>query len=300
MLTGEGLPVNNEKLNRQAGIDSLQLLSLIFKLVSRILNLMSFFIDTHAHLYLPEFDNDRDKVIEAAINKNVKKILLPNIDSSSIGPMNEVANKYPGTCYAMMGLHPTSVKENYRDELDRVKEELEKGKYIGIGEIGIDLYWDKKYLKEQCIAFTTQLDLALKYHLPVIIHARESFAEILEAMEGYRNKGLKGIFHAFTGTNEIAKRLTDMGFILGIGGILTYKNSVLPDVVQEINLNMLALETDSPYLTPVPYRGKRNECSYIPYIAEVVKQIKNITLDEVANTTTQNVMNLFSLDHVRQ
>jgi TatD DNase family protein len=214
--------------------------------------------------------------------------------------MNDLANQYPGICYSLIGLHPTSVKENYRDELDRVAAELKQGHYVGIGEIGIDLYWDKKYLKEQCIAFAEQLDLALKYKLPVVIHARESFVEIMEILEGYRNKYLTGIFHAFTGTIEIAQQVIQMGFMLGIGGILTYKNSTLPEVVQEVNLNTLVFETDSPYLTPVPFRGKRNESSYIPYIAEAVKQIKKLSLDEVAAITTKNVLKIFPLDHVRK
>jgi TatD DNase family protein len=261
---------------------------------------MSFFIDTHTHLYLPEFDNDREVVIETAIQRGVKKMLLPNIDRSSIGSMNDLANRFPDVCYPMIGLHPTSVKENYSAEIDTMAFELEHGHYIGIGEIGIDLFWDKTYIGEQRNAFATQLDLALKHKLPVVIHARESFEEILDILEGYRNKKLSGIFHAFTGTVEIAEQVTDLGFKLGIGGILTYKNSTLPEVVRVTDLKNLVLETDSPYLTPVPFRGKRNESSYIPYIAEAVKQIKNITLDEVANITTQNVLNLFSLDNARQ
>lgn len=255
----------------------------------------NFFIDTHAHLYLPEFDHDRDQVIGAALQKGVSKILLPNIDSSSIVPMNALAARYPGMCYPMMGLHPTSVKENYRDELEKVEFELEHGTYVGIGEIGIDLYWDKSHFKEQCLAFSKQLDLSLRHGLPVVIHARESFSEIIEILEGYRNKGLTGIFHAFTGTPEIARQVTSMGFKLGIGGIVTYKNSTLPDIVLETELIDLVLETDSPYLTPVPFRGKRNESSFIPYIAEKVEQIKSIPLDEVALVTTENVLRLFSL-----
>jgi TatD DNase family protein len=257
---------------------------------------MSYFIDTHAHLYLPEFDHDRDHVIETSINRGIKKIFLPNIDSSSIGLMNDLAGRFPDVCYPMMGLHPTSVKDTYREELERVEYELEHGHYVGIGEIGIDLYWDRNYFKEQCLAFSRQIDLSLRYRLPIVIHARESFGEILEILEGYRNKGLSGIFHAFTGTVDIAKQVTNMGFKLGIGGILTYKNSTLPEVVRETDLKNLVLETDSPYLTPVPFRGKRNESSYIPYVAAAVKQIKSITLEEVAEVTTNNVLSLFSLE----
>jgi TatD DNase family protein len=256
-----------------------------------------FFIDTHAHLYLPEFDADRDTVIETAIHRGVKKILLPNIDSSSIGPMNSLADHFPGVCYPMMGLHPTSVKDHYEKELEQVENELNKGSYCGIGEIGIDLYWDKDHLKEQCIVFSGQLDLALRYRLPVVIHARESFSEILDILEGYRNRGLTGVFHAFTGTVEIARQVTAMGFKLGIGGILTYRKSSLPEVIRETKLEHLVLETDSPYLTPVPFRGKRNESSYVPYIAEAIQQIKNTTLDEIARITTGNAGDLFQLDH---
>ncbi|MFO7369085.1 MAG: TatD family hydrolase [Bacteroidales bacterium] len=258
---------------------------------------MSSYIDTHAHLYLTEFDDDREKVVESALKQDVQKILLPNIDSTSISSMNNMVDAFPGICYAMMGLHPTSVKENYKDELEIVEKELKKKTYVGIGEIGIDLYWDKTFLQEQRNAFAAQLDLSLRHHLPVVIHARESFSEILDVLEGYRNKGLKGIFHAYTGDVETAKKVTGMGFMLGIGGILTYKKSTLPEVVRETDLHMLVLETDSPYLTPVPFRGKRNESAHIPYIAEAIGQIKNLPLNEVASVTTQNVLNLFSLDH---
>jgi TatD DNase family protein len=254
---------------------------------------MSYFIDTHAHLYLPEFDYDRDKIIEDALNHGVKKIFLPNINSSSISPMKELADKYPRICYPMMGLHPTSVKYNYTDEMLRIEQELEQKPYIAIGEIGIDLYWDKDHLKEQCIVFARQIDLALKYRLPVIIHARESFNEILQILDGYHNRGLTGIFHAFTGTVEIARKVIDMNFKLGIGGILTYKKSSLKDVVRETDLKNIVLETDSPYLAPILMRGKRNESSFLVHIAEAVKNIKNVSIEEVASVTTSNVINLF-------
>lgn len=257
---------------------------------------MPFFIDTHAHLYLPEFDADRDSVVETALKNGVEKIFLPNINIASIAPMNDLAARFPGVCYPMMGLHPTAVRKNYRKELEQIEYELEHRHYIGIGETGIDLYWDKTHLKEQCLAFTRQIELSLRYKLPIIIHARESFDEILEILEGYAGKGLSGIFHAFTGTAETARRVTALGFKLGIGGIVTYKNAALQDVVREIDLSDVVLETDSPYLTPAPFRGKRNESSYIPYIAEMVKQIKDLTLAEVASTTTGNVLSLFSLD----
>jgi len=254
---------------------------------------MSFFIDTHAHLYLPEFDLDRNEIIENALNRGIKKIFLPNINSSSISPMKELAGKYSRICYPMMGLHPTSVKDNYTDEMLIIEQELERQRYIAIGEIGIDLYWDKSYLKEQCVVFERQIDLAHKYRLPLVIHARESFNEILEILDGYHNRGLTGIFHAFSGTVEIACKVIDMNFKLGIGGILTYGKSSLKDVVKETDLKNIVLETDSPYLAPVPMRGKRNESSYLIHIAEAVKDIKNASIEEVASVTTSNVISLF-------
>ena len=255
-----------------------------------------YFIDTHTHLYLPEFDHDRDRVIETAVQRGVRKLFLPNIDSESIGPMHSLVSGFPDVCYPMIGLHPTSVKANYREELKRVEYQLEHEHYIGIGETGIDLYWDKSSFKEQCLAFSRQIELSLTYRLPLIIHARESFSEILEILEKYKGNGLTGIFHAFTGTVETARQVIAMGFKLGIGGIVTYKNASLPEVLREIDLAHLVLETDSPYLTPAPFRGKRNESGYIPYIAEAVKQIKNIPLEEVAAITTSNVLDMFSLD----
>jgi len=251
------------------------------------------YIDTHAHLYLSEFDADRETVVLNAVQRGVKKILVPNIDSSSIGPMNDLAARFPGTCFPMMGLHPTSVKEDYQDELDRVKQELKTGSYCAIGESGIDLYWDKSHLKEQCLAFATQLDLALEYRLPIVVHARESFQEILEILESYKDRGLSGVFHAFTATAEIARQVISMGFKLGIGGILTYKKSTLHEVVRETGLEHLVLETDSPYLTPVPFRGKRNESSYIIHIAEVLAAILEATPEEVGRVTTQNANHVF-------
>ena len=257
---------------------------------------MSSYIDTHAHLYLPEFDGDRDTVVETAVNRGIGKIFLPNIDSSSITKMNQLAERFPGICYPTMGLHPTSVKTNYKEELERVSLELKTRRYYAIGETGIDLYWDKTFFHEQCLAFTRQLDLSIEYSLPVIIHARESFREILEILEGYKGRGISGIFHAFTGTVEIAEQIIAMGFKLGIGGILTYKNTALPQVVREINLSDMVLETDAPYLAPVPFRGKRNESGYIPFIANTVKEIKSLTLEEVATITTGTVFSLFSLE----
>jgi TatD DNase family protein len=254
------------------------------------------YIDTHAHLYLPEFDADRESILKTAVYRGVKRILLPNIDSTTIDPLHKLADQFPGICYPMMGLHPTSVKDNYTEELERVEKELSSGRFYAVGEIGIDLYWDKTRLKEQNIAFGAQLNMALKYNLPVAIHARDSFEEILDVLNEYKNKDLRGVFHAFTGTVEIAKDVVNRGFSIGIGGIITYKNSTLPDVIRETDLSHIILETDSPFLTPVPFRGKRNESSYIPYIAEAIGKIKDITLEEVARVTTANASKLFQLD----
>jgi TatD DNase family protein len=209
--------------------------------------------------------------------------------------MNNLVQQFPAVCYPMMGLHPTSVKENYREELDRVENELSRRNYFAVGEIGIDLYWDKTRLNKQNTAFSAQLDLSLEYNLPVAIHARESFHEILDLLDGYRNRGLRGVFHAFTGTVEIARDVINRGFLLGIGGIVTYKKSFLPDVIRETDLSHIILETDAPFLTPVPFRGKRNESSYIPYIAETIGGIKNISPEEVARITTDNACKLFQL-----
>jgi TatD DNase family protein len=254
------------------------------------------YIDTHAHLYLPEFDADRESAVETALYRGVKRILLPNIDSATIEPMNKLAEQFPGVCYPMMGLHPTSVKDNYREELDRVEKEHSLGSYCAVGEIGMDLYWDKTHLNEQNIAFSAQLDLSLKYNLPVAIHARDSFKEILDILNGYKSKGLRGVFHAFTGTVEIVQEVIGRGFLIGIGGIITYKKSSLPDLIRETDLSHIILETDSPFLTPVPFRGKRNESSYIPHIAEAIGRIKDTTPEEVARVTTANACKLFQLD----
>jgi TatD DNase family protein len=226
----------------------------------------------------------------------VQKIILPNIDSASIGRMIALAERYPGICFPAIGLHPTSVKENYREELERVRQELKSRTFIAIGETGIDLYWDRTFFKEQCIAFREQLDLSLQYNLPVIIHARESFTEILEVLADYKYRGLNGVFHAFSGTYAMAREIISHGFKLGIGGVLTYKKSILPGVIRTIGIDHLVLETDSPYLAPVPFRGKRNESSYLQYVAEMLGSITNLPLLDVARTTTTNALHLFQPD----
>ncbi len=250
-------------------------------------------IDTHAHLYLAEFDSDRKEVIENAVRQGVRRIFLPNIDSNSLAGMMEMAEQYPGFCYPMMGLHPTSVKEDYGEQMDVVREALASGRHFGIGETGIDLYRDKTYADLQCRVFEEHIRLALQYDLPVIIHARNSFNEILEILQLYRNSKLTGIFHAYTGNLAIAEQVTDMGFMLGIGGIVTFGKTGLEEVVRHTDLSHLVLETDSPYLAPVPMRGKRNESSYIRYVAETVASIRGTTLLDVAGATTKNALGVF-------
>ena len=250
--------------------------------------------DTHTHLYAAEFDNDRKQVVENAIASGVKKFFLPNIDSTSVEAMLSLCHAFPDNCFPMMGLHPTSVKENFEEELALVKEWLGKRKFYGVGEIGIDLYWDKTFFAQQQIAFDTQIKWANEFSLPVIIHSRNSFNEIVEILENNSNSKPKGIFHCFSGNNEQAEKAIALGFKLGIGGVLTYKNSGLDKAIADIDLKHLVLETDSPWLTPAPHRGKRNESSYIAFVAQKLAEIKNISVEEVAETTTRNAGEVFA------
>lgn len=253
------------------------------------------FIDTHTHLFLPEFDSDRDQVILNAHQNGVEKLLLPNVDRSTIENLVKLADRYPDFCHPMMGLHPTSVNENYKEELKNIEYWIEKRKFIAIGEIGIDLYWDTSFKTHQEEAFRYQIDLAKKLDLPIVIHARESFDEIFYIINDVIDDKLKGVFHAFTGNEVQAQQITDWGFKIGIGGIVTFKNSGLDKVVHNIDINHIVLETDSPYLAPVPKRGKRNESAYLPYIAQKIAEIKNISINEVAEITTFNAKQLFRL-----
>jgi len=259
------------------------------------------FIDTHTHLYAEEFDSDRDAVIKHAVDKGVDRLLLPAIDRSYYEKMMLVAGRHREHCFPMIGLHPTSVKASFREELDFINEKLEKerDKFYGIGEIGIDLYRDKTFVNEQTSAFSHQLDLAIEYQLPVAIHTRNSFEIAIEIIHTKNNPGLKGVFHCFSGSVEQAKQAVEVGFMLGIGGIITYRNSGLQKVVEVTGLDHLVLETDSPYLPPVPYRGQRNESAYIPVIAEKIAELKNVSVAEVAEITTRNAKNLFNLKDVK-
>lgn len=253
-------------------------------------------IDTHTHLFLEQFDEDRSTVVEEALRNGIKKMFLPNIDSSTTEKVVQMAKDFPEVCYPIIGLHPTSVKENYRDELKDLEHWLKKEKFYAIGETGIDLYWDKTFIKEQEEAFKFQIKLAKQSGLPLIIHARESFDEIFAIVDELNDERLKGIFHSFTGTTEQAEKiLFYKGFKIGIGGIVTFKNSGLADVVAKIGLEHLVLETDSPYLAPTPKRGKRNESSYLIYIAQKIAEVYNTDIEKVAEITTQNATELFKI-----
>ena len=252
------------------------------------------FIDTHTHLYLKQFNEDRDEIIQKALNKNVKKLFLPNVDIETIKPMISLSEKYPNNCFPLIGLHPSSVNGNYEKDLQVIEDTLNKNKFYGIGEIGIDLYWEKKYKNLQEKAFIKQIELAKKHNLPIIIHSRKSFNEIFNILDELNDKNLTGIFHCFSGSWQIAEKILDYGgFMLGIGGVVTYKNSNLPEAIKNIDMKHIVLETDSPFLPPVPKRGKRNDSSYIIYIAEKIAEIKNISIDEVAEITTTNAMKIF-------
>ena len=251
--------------------------------------------DTHTHLYSAEFDNDRVEMINRAMDSGVSRMFMPNIDSSSIQKMMSIRDEYPESCFPMMGFHPCSVKEDYMDQIGEVANWLSKETFYAIGEIGIDLYWDKSTQQIQENAFRMQLEFSVEYDLPVVIHTRDAFNEayniILEMKSVHPS--IRGIFHCFSGNIEQARQAISLGFYLGIGGVLTFKNSGLDKVVEQIDLKHLVLETDAPYLAPDPYRGKRNEGSYIIKTAERLAEIKRIPLEEVAAVTTQNSRDIF-------
>ena len=250
--------------------------------------------DTHTHLYVEEFDSDRDQVVQDAMGMHVTRMLLPNIDSSTLEAMHSLIRTFPENCFPMMGLHPTSVNNDFEKELALVEEELEKeNRYIGVGEIGIDLYWDETFREQQVTAFRKQLQLAKKFRLPVSIHTRNAFDLTLGLVNEELTDDLKGVFHCFTGTVEDAKAVMDTGFKMGIGGIVTFKNAGLDEVVSQIPLEHLVLETDAPYLTPAPYRGKRNQSAYLSYVAEKVADVQGVSLLKVAEITSRNADQVF-------
>jgi len=252
-------------------------------------------IDTHTHLYLKQFNQDIDEVIKRAINNGVDKFIFPAIDSSYSKQMHDLQSKYSKNIYLMSGLHPVSVKENYKDELALVVKSLKDHNYVAIGEIGIDLYWDKTFLKQQQDAFEFQIRLAISNDLPIVIHCREGFNEIFEILDAEKHEKLRGVFHCFTGTLDQAKRAINLGFKLGIGGVVTFKNGGIDKFINQISIDNIVLETDSPYLSPVPFRGKRNESSYIKYVLSKLSELYGISENELAKLTTENSKNIFRI-----
>jgi TatD DNase family protein len=255
-----------------------------------------YLIDTHSHIYQPPFDEDRDAMMQRAAEAGVKKIFLPNIDIESIARVHDLCDAYPEVCFPMMGLHPCDVKENYAEVLAQMYPYFSQRNYIAVGEIGIDLYWDKTTLPLQIEAFKIQINWAKELNLPIVIHARDSFDEIFAVLDAEHDERLRGVFHCFTGNIEQAQKVMSYsGFYMGIGGVLTYEKSGLDKVVADIPMEYLMLETDSPYLTPKPHRGKRNESAYTRIIAEKLAVVKNISLEEVMLHTTRNAENLFKI-----
>lgn len=252
-------------------------------------------IDTHSHIYLEDYNHDIDEVMRNAYQNDVKKIILPNIDTGSVKRLLDLSNSYPHLCFPLIGLHPTSVTADYKEELTAVEYWLEKHKFYGIGEIGIDLFWENKFIQEQKEVFRYQLKLAKNKNIPVVIHVRNSFSEVYDIVSEEQDGSLRGIFHCFSGNETEAEKIIGLGFLLGIGGVVTFKNSNLSEVLKKIDLKHVVLETDSPYLAPVPKRGMRNESSYLVYIAQKIAEIYNVPVEQVADNTTANARSLFGI-----
>ena len=250
-------------------------------------------IDTHTHLYLDHFKDDIDDVIQRALSVGVEKFYLPSISSKYNESMHDLESKFPDRVFCMIGLHPCYVDNKFEQEIEFVKERIKSNKYKAIGEIGIDLFHEKKYFNQQIIAFDEQIKLALEYDLPIVIHSRESFDEIFEVLKKYKSDKLRGIFHCFTGNEDQARKIIDLNFFLGIGGVVTFKNGKISEFLSSIPLNRIVLETDSPYLAPVPYRGKRNESSYLSIIASKLSEIYNLDVSEISRITQQNSNEIF-------
>ena len=250
-------------------------------------------IDTHTHLYLEQFDDGREEMIQRALESGVEQFFLPNIDSSSITRMLELEEAWPGRCFAMMGLHPCSVKENFEEELAIVRDWLDERPFCAVGEIGIDLYWDKTFFEQQKEAFLLQVEWAKELGIPIVIHSREATDILIDLVEKAKDERLTGVFHCFSGTETQARRIIELDFFLGIGGVVTFKNAGLDQVMENISLEHVVLETDSPYLAPVPKRGKRNESAYVRLVAEKLAAIKGVPFREVAEVTTRNAESLF-------
>ncbi|MCH1453147.1 MAG: TatD family hydrolase [Flavobacteriaceae bacterium] len=252
-------------------------------------------IDTHTHLYTQAFDEDRDKVIKNAIAKGIERFYLPSIDSKYTSRMYDLEKEYPNHIRLMMGLHPTHVKENCKEELQHVEQNLSQHRFAAVGEIGIDLYWDQTFLKQQQEAFNTQIRWAKKYELPIVIHCRDAFDEVFEILEDHRGEGLSGIFHCFTGTKDQADRAIDLNLKLGIGGVVTFKNGKIDQFLDQISLDHIVLETDAPYLAPVPFRGKRNQSEYLVHILQKLALIYRRSASEIATITSKNALSVFKI-----
>ena len=253
------------------------------------------FIDTHTHLFEPEFAEDREAVVQRAVEAGVKTLCLPCITEASLSRMEEMCERFPGICYPMIGLHPTELGDDYQVVLDRMyKDLIGNDRYIAVGEVGLDFYWDDTRKKEQLDAFRQQIEWAAEISLPLAIHSRSAFEDLYNVMEEYRSKCLTGVFHCFSGDADEAQKLLSFdGFYLGIGGVVTYKKSTLPSVLADVPLERVVLETDSPYLAPVPRRGRRNESSYVPFVAQKLAEIYGCSVEEVAAVTTENARRLF-------
>ena len=255
------------------------------------------FIDTHTHLYLEHFDNDRKEVVERAIKNGIRYMLQPNIDLGSITPMHELCMVFHEHIKPMMGLHPTSVKTDYKEVLAKTEEFLNLNKYVAVGETGIDLYWDRSFISEQKESFRQHILWAEKYKLPLVIHSRNALAEIIQILNEYKHHKINGVFHCYPGDVRTAELLIKMGFLIGVGGTVTYKNSKLQEVVKVVGIEHIVLETDSPFLPPVPYRGQRNESSYIKDIALKISEITGLDIGIIASITTKNAEKLFNLEY---
>lgn len=251
-------------------------------------------IDTHTHLYVQEFNDDIDDVMNRALQEGVEKFYLPAIDSSETAAMLDLEKKYPENIFLMAGLHPCSVKENYKTELSKIEEQLNTRKFAAIGETGLDFYWDTTFEEQQYESLHIQIKWAIQHDIPLVLHTRDAMQETIDVIKTYKGEKLRGIFHCFGGSVENAKEIIDAGFLLGIGGVLTFKKSGLDKVLEEIDLKHIVLETDSPYLSPVPFRGKRNESSYLKYVAGKLSEIKQMSVEEIAKVTTENAERIFS------
>lgn len=252
-------------------------------------------IDTHAHIYNTQFENEYDELIRRSFESGVEKILMPNVDLDSLSGMLELSKKHPTICYPMLGLHPCDVFDNYKEVLETLYPYFEQHQFIGVGEIGLDLFHDKTFVNQQIEAFHIQINWALEKNLPIAIHSRNANDEAIKVVSQYKENGLQGVFHCFSGTLEQAQQMIDLGFYLGIGGVATFKNGGLAPIIKEIGLSKIVLETDSPYLAPVPFRGKRNEPSFLTYVTKQLSDITQLSMKEIENTTTTNAKHLFKI-----